>query len=65
MDWIDLAEERDSWRKRGDEPSGFIKRWEFRNNLRNFFSPFHRAFWFTKFFHTNSCTFTYNYVLVF
>jgi hypothetical protein len=30
-----------------------------------YLSLFHRAFWFTKFFHTNSCTFTYNYVLVF
>jgi hypothetical protein len=28
-------------------------------------SPFQHAFWITKFFHTNSCTFTYNYVLVF
>jgi hypothetical protein len=31
----------------------------------NFCSLFHRAFWFTKFFHTNSHIFTYNYVSVF
>jgi hypothetical protein len=37
----------------------FIKK-----TLPKFFSPFHSAFWFTKFFHTNSCTFTYNHVLV-
>jgi hypothetical protein len=39
----------------------------FRKSVKKilFFSLFHRAFWFTKFFHTKSSTFTYNYVLVF
>jgi len=29
MDWIDIAQDRDKWKTRSNEPSGSLKRGEF------------------------------------